>query len=95
LRTSGNTTATTRGKPKTGEIERCPMLRKITKTMKRGFIPVLLLALLWPTPTGGYLILLGYAVCAGAIWGAQASRTGKYFWKAGYTTVSRKVKYEN
>ena len=67
----------------------------LTKIMKRGFIPVLLLALLWPSPAGGYLILLGFAVCAGAIWGAQASRAGKYFWEAGYTMVSRKVKYEN
>jgi len=66
----------------------------LTKIMKRGFIPVLLLALLLPSPAG-YLILVGFAACAWAIWGAQASRAGEYFWEAGYTTVSRKVKYEN
>ena len=66
----------------------------LTKIMKRGFIPVLLLALLLPSPAG-YLILVGFAACAGAIWGAQASRSDEYFWEAGHTTVSRKVKYEN
>jgi hypothetical protein len=57
-------------------------------------ITVLLLALLWPS-SAGYLILLGSAVCAGAVWGAQVTRAGKYFGEAGDATVPRKVKYEN
>jgi len=65
-----------------------------TEMMKWVFIPVLLLALLWPS-SAGYLILLGSAVCAGAIWGARVSRAGKYFGEAGYATVPHKVKYEN
>jgi hypothetical protein len=66
----------------------------LTRMMKRGFIPMLLLALWWPSPVG-YYILLGFAVCMGVIWAVQASRTGKYFGEAGYATVPRKVKYEN
>ena len=69
----------------------------LTRIMRRGFVPVLLLvllALLWPSSVG-YLVLLGSAVCAGAIWGAHASRAGKYLGEAGYATVPRKVKYEN
>lgn len=66
----------------------------LTKTMRRVFIPVLVLALLWPS-SAGYLVLLGLAVCAGAIWGVKASRAGKDVWEAGPMTVSRKVKYEN
>lgn len=66
----------------------------LTRMMKRGFIPMLLLALLWPSPVG-YYILLGFAVCMGAIWAVQASSAGKYIREAGYATVPRKVKYEN
>ncbi len=66
----------------------------LTRMMKRGFIPMLLLALWWPSPVG-YYILLGFAVCMGAIWDVQASSAGKYFMEAGYVTVPRKVKYEN
>jgi len=61
----------------------------LTETMRRDFIPVLLLGLLvllWPW-SAGYLILLGCAVCVGAIWGAHASSAGKYFRGAGYATV--------
>ena len=66
----------------------------LTRMMKRGFIPMLVLALWWPSP-GGYYILLGFAVCMGAIWAVQASRAGKYFREPGYATVPPKVKYEN
>lgn len=68
----------------------------VTKIMKWVFITVLLLlGLLWPR-SAGYQILPGFvAVCAGAILAAQASRAGKYLREAGYTMVSRKVKYEN
>jgi hypothetical protein len=62
--------------------------------IKRAFIPMLLLALWWPSPVG-YYILLGFAVCMGAIWGIQAIRAGNYFGEAHYATVPRKVKYEN
>jgi hypothetical protein len=65
----------------------------LTKIMRWYFIPVLLLALLWPS-SAGYLILLGFSVW-GAIWAVQASRAGRYLWQAGYTMVSPKVKYEN
>ena len=65
-----------------------------TKMMKWVFIPVLLLALLWPS-SAGYLILLGSAVCVGAMLGFQAGRAGKHFWGAGHATVPYKVKYEN
>jgi hypothetical protein len=65
-----------------------------TNLMKRVFIPVLLLALLWPS-SAGFLILLGSAACAGAIWGARASRAGKHPWWTGHEMVPHKVKYEN
>lgn len=65
----------------------------LTRTIKRSFIPVLLLAFLWPSPAG-YYILLGFAICLAAIWVLQASHS-KYLPQAAYTTVSRKVKYEN
>ncbi len=65
-----------------------------TKSMKWVSMAPLLLAVLWPS-SPGYQILLGFAaVCAGAILAVQASRAGKYFWEAGYTMVSREVKYE-
>ena len=67
----------------------------LTRMMKRGFIPMLLLALWWPSPVG-YAILLGFAVCMGAIWAVQTSRVGEHFLgEAGYATVPYKVKYEN
>ena len=66
----------------------------LTRMMKRGFVPMLVLALWWPSPVG-YYILLGFAVCMGAIWAVQASSAAKYFREAGYATVPRKVKYEN
>jgi hypothetical protein len=69
----------------------CPMF---TRMMKRGFIPMLLLALLWPSSVG-YYILLGFAFCMGAIWAVQASRASKYFGEASYAVVPHKVKYEN
>ena len=55
---------------------------------------MLLLAVLWPSPVG-YYILLGFAVCMGVIWAVQAGSAGKYFGEAGYATLPRKVKYEN
>ena len=67
-----------------------------TKSMKWVCIAaLLLLALLWPASAGNQILLGFVAVCAGAILAAQASRAGKYFWEAGYTMVSCKVKYEN
>ena len=67
----------------------------VTNIMKWLSIAVLLLALLWPS-SAGYKILLGFAVWAGAILGAQASRAGKYSREAGYTMVPHEVKkYEN
>ena len=65
-----------------------------TKMMNWVFIAVLILALLWPS-SAGYLILLGSAVCVGAIWGAHASRTGKHLWGAGHEMAAHKVKFEN
>ncbi len=62
--------------------------------MKWICIAALLLALLWPW-SASRPIVLGFAVCAGAILAALASRAGKYFWEAGYTMVSRDVKYED
>ena len=66
----------------------------LTNMMKRGFIPMLLLALWWPSPVG-YYILLGFAVCMGAIWAVHASSADKYFREADYVRVPCKVKYEN
>ena len=66
----------------------------LTRMMKRAYIPMLLLALCWPSPVG-YYVLVGFAVCMGAILAIQASRAGKYFGEAGYATVPRKVKCEN
>ena len=71
------------------------MLTKIMKWVSiDALLLALLLALLWPS-FAGHQALLGFAVCAGAIWAIQTSRTGKYFWEAGYTLRSHKVKYEN
>ena len=58
----------------------------LTEMMKRCFIPMLLLALWWPSPVGHY-ILLGFAVCIGAIWAVQASGAGKYFREMSDTTL--------
>ncbi len=66
-----------------------------TKIMKWFSIAALLLALLWPGSAGRQILLLGFALCAGAILAAKASWAGKYFWEAGYTMVSREVKYED
>jgi hypothetical protein len=41
------------------------------------------------------MLLLGFALCAGAILAGQASRSGKYLWAGGHTAVSSEVKYEN
>jgi hypothetical protein len=65
----------------------------LTRIMKRVLMPVLLLALLWPTPAG-YYVRLGVAVCVAAIWALQVNRS-KYLRQAAYTTASPKVKYEN
>ena len=66
----------------------------LTRMLKRGFIPMLLLAVWWPSPVG-YYILLGFAVCVGAMWAVQATPAGKHLWQAGCATVPCKVKYEN
>jgi hypothetical protein len=69
----------------------------LTRIVKWGFIPMLLLvlwALLWPL-SAGYLILLASAVCVGAMLGFQAGRAEKHFWETGRAVVSCKVKYEN
>ena len=65
----------------------------LTRLMKRVFMPVLLLALLWPTPAG-YYVRLGLAVCVAIIWVLQARRS-TYLRKAAYMPASPKVKYEN
>ena len=65
----------------------------LTRIMKRLFMPVLLLVLLWPTPAS-YYVWLGLAVCVPAIWAVQARRS-KYLRKVAYVPVSPKVKYEN
>jgi hypothetical protein len=67
----------------------------LPKIMKWVSIAALLLALLWPSSLGYPMLLLGFAFCAGAILAAQASRSGKCFWAAAHTTISRKVKNEN
>jgi hypothetical protein len=66
----------------------------LTKLIKRVFIPVLLVALLWPTPAGYYSVRLGLAVCIAGIWALQASRS-RYLRQAAHTSASPKVKYEN
>ena len=52
----------------------------LTRIMERVFMPVLLLALLWPTPAG-YYVRLGVAACVAAIWALQANRS-KYLRQA-------------
>ena len=66
-----------------------------TKILKWLAITALVLAAVWPSPTGYYL-LLGFGVCVVAIWTVQASRTGKHLLvAAAYTTASPKAKFEN
>ncbi len=69
------------------------MLTKIMKWV--SIAALLLLALLWPWSAGYQILAVFFAFCTGAILAALASRAGKYFWEAGYTMVSRKVKYED
>ncbi len=66
----------------------------LAKIIRRVFIPVLVLAVLWPSASG-YLVLLGLAISGGAIWGSKASRASKDVWQGGRLAVSHKVKYEN
>ncbi len=66
-----------------------------TKIMKWVSVPVLILALLWPWSAGYQTLKVFFTFCTGAMLAAQANRAGKYFWQAGYTMVSREVKYEN
>jgi hypothetical protein len=65
----------------------------LTRIIDRVFLPVLLLALLWPMPAG-YYIRLGIAVCVAAIWALQATRS-RYLRQSAYAPVPSKVKYEN
>jgi membrane protein implicated in regulation of membrane protease activity len=65
----------------------------LTKLVKRLFMPVLLLVLLWPTPTDYYL-RLGLAVCVAVVW-ARRVRRSKYVRQAARIPASPKVKYEN
>ena len=67
----------------------------LPKIMKWAFIAALLLAVLLPSSVGYPMLLLGFALCAGAILAAQASHSGKTFWAAAHTAVSSEVKYEN
>lgn len=67
----------------------------LTKIAKWVSIAALLLALLWPSSVGYPMLLLAFALCAGAILATQASRSGKHFGAGGHTTVSSEVKYEN
>ena len=55
---------------------------------------LLALLLLWPSPPINK-ILLGFAVCGGAMLGFQAGRAGKHEGEAGHATAPYKVKYEN
>lgn len=64
------------------------------RIMKWGSIPVWLLLLLWPWPSGSE-VHLAFAVCAGAMLGFQAGRAGKHSGEAGLATVPYKVKFEN
>jgi hypothetical protein len=43
-------------------------------------VAALLLALVWPSSEGYRILLMGFAICVGAILAAQASRVGNYFW---------------
>lgn len=65
----------------------------LTRMMKQVFIPILVLAMWWPSPVG--YVLLGFAVCMATIWAVQWSRTDKYFGEASAAKVPCKVKYEN
>jgi len=65
----------------------------LTRLIKRFYMPVLLVVLLWPTP-GGYYVRLGLAVCVAVIWVLQTRRT-KYPQKALSRPATAKVKYED
>ena len=67
----------------------------LAKIMKWICISLLVLAVLWPSPTGYQVLVAALAFCAGAILAAQTRRAGKHFWEAGHARVSREVKYEN
>lgn len=61
-----------------------------TKTLKWFAITALLLAAIWPSPTG-YYVLLGFSVCVVALWTVHTSRTGKHLQEASSTTTSPKM----
>ncbi len=65
----------------------------LTRIVKRVFMPVLLLALLWPTPAG-YYVRLGVAACVAAIWALQVNRS-KYLRQGVHMPTASKVRYEN
>jgi hypothetical protein len=65
----------------------------LTRLIKRFYMPVLLVVLLWPTP-GGYYVRAGLAVCVAVIWVLQTRRT-KYPRKAACMPAIAKVKYED
>jgi hypothetical protein len=61
--------------------------------MNQVFMPVLLLALLWPTPTG-YYVRLGVAAWVAAVWALQVNRS-KYLRQVAHMPTASKVRYEN
>ena len=65
----------------------------LTRLIKRVFMPVLLVVLLWPTPAD-YYVRLALAVCVAIIWIRQVRRS-KYVRQAACIPASPKVKYEN
>jgi membrane protein implicated in regulation of membrane protease activity len=65
----------------------------LTRIMNRVSMPVLLLALLWPTPAG-YFVRLGVAACVAAIWALQASHS-KYLRLVAHRPTPSKVRFEN
>jgi hypothetical protein len=67
----------------------------LAKFMKWISVSLLVMAVLWPSPTGYQMLLAAVVVYAGALFATQTSRAGKYFWEAGHTKVPREVKYEN
>jgi hypothetical protein len=59
----------------------------LTRIMHQCFLPVGLLALLWPS-LGELYIRMGAAACLAGLWALHASRSDRYHLQAAYAAAS-------
>jgi len=59
----------------------------LTRIIHQCFLPLGLLALLWPS-LGELYVRMGAAACLAGLWALHASRSGNYHQQAAYATAS-------